>query len=335
MPLLATSLFGKNSFAAKKIVKPKRLSRGDTVGLIAPAGYVDEEEYKRAVHNLESLGFKVKAGKNVRNRKGFLAGTDKERLEDLHWAFRDTEIKAVWCVRGGYGVTRILPAIDYDLIKKNPKIFIGYSDITALHLAISQNTGLVTFHGPVASSEYSDYTKNHVLNVLLYPSFPYKIEISDYNRTNESALYRTVTITKGKARGQLIGGNLSLIGAITGTEFALKNTNGKILFIEDVNEPPYKVDRLLTQLGQTIEMRQLAAVALGIFEDNNSRRRPPETPSTSVIDVVRDRLGNLGIPVVYGLSFGHVRDQFTLPVGIEAELDAEKATMTFLESCVI
>jgi muramoyltetrapeptide carboxypeptidase len=335
LPFLANSVFGKSARRAKKIIKPKRLRRGDTVGLIAPAGYVDDEEYQRAVLNLENLGFKVKPGKNVRRRKGYLAGTDKERLEDLHWAFGDAETKAVWCVRGGYGVTRILPAIDYELVRKNPKIFIGYSDITALHLAISQTTGLVTFHGPVASSEYSDYTKNHALNVLMNPSAPYKIEISDYNKANESSLYKTQIITKGKARGELTGGNLSLLAALAGTAFALKNTKGKILFIEDVNEPPYKVDRMLTQLHQTIEMRALAGVAFGIFEDNNSRRRSLENSSTSLLEVLRDRLGDLKIPVVYGLSFGHIRDQFTLPLGIEAELDAENATLTFLESGVI
>ncbi len=342
LPILAATTFGKNSVAGKKIIKPKRLKIGDTVGLIAPAGYVDEAEFQKAVQNIKDLGFNPKVGKNTQKRYGFLAGTDKERLEDLHWAFNDAELKAIWCIRGGYGVTRILPNIDFNLIKKNPKIIIGYSDITALLLAIHQNTGLVTFHGPGGSSTYSDYAKNHVLNVLTNPSAPYKIEVSPDNKAKESELYKTEIITKGKCRGQLIGGNLSLLGAMAGTPFALKDTKGKLLFIEDVNEPPYKVDRMLTQLSQTIDMRQLAGIALGVFEDSSTRRRPtaetptpPPIPQTTLIEVLKDRLGNLGIPVIYGLSFGHIRDQFTLPIGIEAELDTENATMTFLESGVV
>jgi muramoyltetrapeptide carboxypeptidase len=249
----------------------------------------------------------------------------------LHQAFGDREIKAVWCVRGGYGATRFLPDLDFKLIEKNPKIFIGYSDITALHLAIHQNTGLVTFHGPVAASTFSDYTKNHMAGVLINPSAPYKIELSPVNIAKESNLFKTETITRGKCRGKLIGGNLSLLAAMAGTDFALRDTKGKILFIEDIGEQPYRIDRMLTQLKQTIDLRQLAGIALGVFEDCN----PKDMTSQSLIEVFRDRLGNLGIPVIYGLSFGHIRDQFTLPFGIEAEMDTETATMTFLESAVI
>lgn len=343
--LAGTSLGKTNSFENKKIIKPKRLMQGDTVGVIAPASAAEEDEFTKAVQNLEGMGFKVKIGKNARNQNGYLAGTDRERLEDLHWAFGDAEIKAVWCLRGGYGTSRFLPEINYELIKKNPKILIGYSDITALHLAIHQNTGLVTFHGPVASSTYSDYAKTHCLNVLMNPTAPYKVEISADNKAKESEVYKTEVVTKGKTRGRLIGGNLSLIAALTGTPFALKETKGKILFIEDVNEAPYRVDRMLTQLRQSVDLRSLAGIACGIFTDNSSRRQNPETQptpptapqprQTTMIDVIKDRLGNLGIPVIYGLSFGHIRDQFTLPIGIEAELDTENATMTFWETGVV
>jgi muramoyltetrapeptide carboxypeptidase len=339
LPLLSQTMLSKESSEPKPI-KPKRLNQGETVGLIAPAGYADDTEFERAVQNLEGLGFKVKTGKNVRKRYLYLGGTDQERIEDLHWAFGDPEVKAVWCLRGGYGITRLLPELNFSLIKKNPKIVIGYSDITALLMAIHQNTGLVTFHGPGGSSTYSDYTKNHVLNVLTNPTANYKIELSANNQANENPAYKTQTITKGKGRGRLIGGNLTLLSVMNGTKFQLKDTRGKILFIEDVNEPPYKVDRMLTQLRQTIDMRQLAGIACGIFTENN-RRPTSETPQisepleTTTIDVLKDRLGNLGIPVIYGLSFGHIREQFTLPVGIEAELDTESATMTFLETGVV
>ena len=341
VPLLATSLFGKKLSSDRKIVKPKRLNKGDTVGLIAPAGYVNDDEFNEAVQNIENLGFKVKPGNNTRKRYNYLAGTDQERTADIHAAFSDREVKAVWCIRGGYGITRLLPVLDFGLIRRNPKIVIGYSDITALLLAIHQNTGLVTFHGPGGSSNYNDYTKYHCLNVLMNLSAPYKIEPSDANRASENPAYKTQVVTGGKARGKLIGGNLTMISVMNGTRFQLKDIEDKILFIEDVNEPPYKVDRMLTQLRQTVDMRHLSGIACGVFTENNARRRAatdnpqvPEFPETTTMDVLKDRLGDLGVPVIYGLSFGHIREQFTLPLGIEAEFDTETATITFLETAV-
>ncbi len=327
LPLTAQFVSAKD----KKNIKPKRLVNGDAVAVIAPASGIEPEEFDKALQNLSAFGFKPKAGKNARNRNGFLAGTDQERLEDLHQAFADKDVKAVWCVRGGYGASRLLPDLDFNLIAKNPKILIGYSDITALHTAIHQRTGLVTFHGPTGAATFSDYTKNHVLNTLTNPSAPYKVELSPDNIANESNLFKTEIITSGKCRGRLIGGNLSLLSALAGTPFGLREMKGKILFIEDVGEQPYRIDRMLTQLRQTINLRQLAGIALGIFQDCN----PKGEGSQSLIDVCKDRLGDLKIPVIYGLSFGHIRDQFTLPVGIEAELDTEKATMTFLETGVV
>ena len=279
---------------------------------------------------MADLGLKVKSGKFAKSVNGFIAGTDKERLEDLHWAFEDKEIRAVWCLRGGYGATRYLPDIDYNLVRKNPKILIGYSDITALHTAIHQNTGLVTFHGSVATSTFSDYAKNHVVNTLMNPSAPYKVELSPVNVAKEAPEFKTRVIVKGKGRGKLIGGNLSLLTAMAGTPFALKNTKGKLLFIEDVGERPYRLDRMFVQLKQSVDLRELAGIALGVFTECD----PPDNISQTVFDVVQDHLSNLGIPVIYGLSFGHIRDQFTLPVGIEVELDTGNATMTFLESGV-
>ncbi len=333
LPFLTNFAFSQKKHLQKKmkIIKPKRLSKGDTVALITPASGVEIEHFENAVRNIEDLGFRVKIGKNARLKNGFLAGNDRERVEDLHWAFADKEVKAVWCVRGGYGATRILPDLDFKLIKKNPKIFIGYSDITALHTAIFQNTGLVTFHGPGALSGYSDYVKDHVLNVISNPSDNYKIEISPSNAANETSVFKTQTITPGKAVGELIGGNLSLLAAMTGTPFGLRNMKGKILFIEDVGEAPYRIDRMLTQLLQNFDMKQISAIALGIFSGCEAK----DENSQSLMEVLKDRLGNLGIPVIYGLSFGHIGDQCTLPVGIKAELDAENATITLLESAVI
>ena len=319
-------------FRNKKIIKPKRLKTGDTLGVIAPASALAEKVITRAIENLTSLGFKVKLGKNVREQKGYLAGTDEQRLEDLHWAFSDPEVDAVWCIRGGYGVTRILPKVDFKLIKKNPKIFIGYSDITALHVAIHQKTGLVTFHGPVGTSDYTEFTKPNVWNLLTNPTPQYKLVHSEENLKKDSNLFKPEVITAGKCRGQLIGGNLSLLSAMDGTPFALDNLKGKILFMEDIDERPYRVDRMLTQMLQSHDLSKLAGIALGVFEGCNPK---PDENSLSLIECFKDRLGNLGIPVIYGLSFGHISNQYTLPVGIEAEMDTETGILTLLDSAVI
>lgn len=316
----------------KKIIKPKHLKKGDTLGVIAPSSSLPEHVVERAIQNLEGLGFKVKLGKNCRNKRGYLAGTDAERLEDLHWAFCDPAVDAVWCIRGGYGATRLLPHIDYKLIKKHPKILIGYSDITALHVAIFQQTGLVTFHGPVGTSDQTDYTKQHVLDILMNPTHPYKIELSVENQAETSNLFKTEVITPGKCRGQLIGGNLSLLSAMDGTPYALRDLKGKILFMEDIDERPYRVDRMLVQMLQSHNFKELAGIALGVFEGCNPK---PDENSLSLMACFKDLLGGLGIPVFYGLSFGHISNQFTLPVGIEAELDTEGGTLTFLEAGVL
>ena len=320
------------SFKHKKIIKPKRLKLGDTLGVIAPSSALPPHVVEKAIQSLEGLGFKLKLGKNLNQQRGYLAGTDAERLEDLHWAFSDPEVDAVWCVRGGYGATRLLPNIDFKLIKKNPKIFIGYSDITALHVAIFQKTGLVTFHGPVGTSDYTDYTKGHVLNTLTQPTHPYKVELSAENQANTSNLFKTEVIRAGKCRGQLIGGNLTLLSAMAGTPFGLGDLKGKILFMEDIDERPYRIDRMLVQLLESHNLKDLAGIALGIFEGCNPK---PDENSLSLMECFKDLLGNLGIPVYYGLSFGHISNQFTLPMGIEAELDTEGGTLTLLEAGVL
>lgn len=343
IPVLSSLAFAQKKQMKNKLIKPKRLQPGDNVALISPAGIVSPENLEKAITNIKDLGFIPRPGRHVSKTFQFLAGTDDERLEDLHWAFADKGIKAVWCIRGGYGTTRILPKINYSLIKSHPKILIGYSDITALTNAVYQKTGLVTFHGPGASSNYSEYTKNNVLAILTGQKTGTKILGSVDNAANSNPSYHTFTIRPGKCRGQLIGGNLALISAMGGTPFGLRDTKGKILFLEDVNEPPYKVDRMLTQLRQMIDMRELAGIGLGIFLDSSLSRRteetventtPPEPLKNPLVDVLNDRLGDLGIPVIYGLSFGHIRDQMTLPIGIKAELDTENATVTLLEDAV-
>jgi muramoyltetrapeptide carboxypeptidase len=337
MPLMLRPLLaGEGNSVQRRIrkIKPKRLKAGDTIGVIAPASGVSEETFERGLQNLADLGFQTKVGKNARGRNGFLSGTDQERLDDLHWAFRDKEIKAVWSIRGGYGASRLLPRIDYRLIRRNPKILVGFSDITALHLAIYQKTGLVTFHGPNAASNFTDYSKNHIVNTLMNPVSGYEIKLPEppTDEEEDPELYQTNIIRKGKCRGELIGGNLSLLIALTGTPFGLNKVKGKILFIEDVNESPYRVDRMLTQLRQSINMRSLAGIAVGVFTRGKTEN---DEPSQSMLDVLNERLGDLRIPVIHGLSFGHIRENFTIPLGIKAEMNTAKSTVTFLETAVL
>lgn len=332
LSLNATKNVENQVLRRKKIIKPKRLKLGDTLGVIAPSSALPPHVYEKAIKNLEGLGFKLKIGKHCQKSNGYLAGTDAERLEDLHWAFSDPEVDVVWCLRGGYGATRLLPNIDFKLIKKHPKILIGYSDITALHLAIFQETGLITFHGPVGTSDYNDYTKGHVLNTLTNPSHPYRIELSAENQAQESNLFKTEVISAGKCRGQLIGGNLTLLAAMAGTPFGMKDLKGKILFMEDIDERPYRIDRMLVQLLQSHNVKDCAGIALGVFEGCNPKK---DENSLSLMECFKGLLGNLGIPVFYGLSFGHISNQFTLPVGIEAELDTVGGTLTLLEAGVL
>ena len=314
-----------------RLIKPARLRAGATVALIAPAGPFTVEKMANARRNFENLGFKIREGSNLYARNGYLAGTDEQRLSDLHWAFSDPAIDAVWCIRGGYGCTRLLPKVDFERIRKNPKPFIGYSDVTALHLAIRQKTGLVTFHGPVAASDFPDDTLRHFRSTLMEPLLDYEIRIPGATEQLTGEEFRPFPIAPGKARGTLTGGNLSLLSAMAGTPFS-PSFKKKIVFIEDVGEQPYRIDRMLTQLLQATDLQEAAAIVLGVFFDCKPK---PDAPSLSLEETLRDRLGGLNIPVIYGIPFGHVPNQATFPYGVEAELNVEKGTLTLLEIGVV
>ncbi|MEO0341087.1 MAG: LD-carboxypeptidase, partial [Bacteroidota bacterium] len=314
-----------------KLIKPRRLKTGDTIGLITPGSFIPDKALEKAIGNVKKLGFKVKQGKHLRALRGYNAGTDAQRLEDLHTMFEDETVDAIWCARGGYGCTRILPMIDYDLISKKPKALIGYSDITALHNALLQKCNLVSFHAPVASSTMTDYASQQFKSVLMEPQANYTINLSQKNKAIKDELYQPKTIVGGKIQGQLIGGNLSLLAAMAGTEFEIDAAN-KIVFMEDIEEKPYRIDRMLTQLRQSSNLSQAAGFALGIFADCVPE---PEDRSLSLIEAVEDRLKDLNKPTAYGLSWGHISNQATLPVGVNVELDADRFTLTLLESGVV
>lgn len=314
----------------KKCLKPKSLAPGDTIGLITPSSSITEKKLEKAIANMKMLGLKVKLGKHIKAINGYLAGTDEQRLEDLHNMFADDEVDGIWCIRGGYGLGRILPEINYKLIKKNPKVLIGYSDTTALLLAVYQKTGLICFHGPLASSEFSDYAVKHLKNVLINPQMSYTISHAKDSDDSEDTAYHSKVIRPGKAKGKLVGGNLTLVAAAVGTDFQPKFKN-KLVFIEDIGEKPYRLDRMFTQVLQGTDLHKAAGIILGVFEDCQAKE---SDRSLSLMEMLEDRLGHLDMPIIYGLSFGHIKNQMTLPLGIEAEIDTARRTVRLLEKGV-
>jgi muramoyltetrapeptide carboxypeptidase len=317
----------------RRLIKPRRLAPGDVVGLLAPAGHTDEEGVARAIANVETLGMRVKLSRNLRAIHGNFAGSVQQRLDDLHAMFADPEVKALWAVRGGSGCIGLLPGIDYKLIRKHPKILLGYSDITALHLAIHRHTGLVMYHGPVASSTLSAYSERHLRAVLMAPEQRYTIAMAEENRDRARAMpqFMARTVRAGSSTGRLIGGNLCLVSALVGTPYAA-NFHNSILFLEEINEVPYRIDRMMAQLQMSQGFEHAAALMLGVFENCEAK---DSDPSLTLAETLDEHLSRLSRPAVTGYSFGHIRDQFTLPIGLMARLDTEQQTLTLLEPAVL
>jgi muramoyltetrapeptide carboxypeptidase len=316
----------------KEIIKPPRLKKGDTLALVTPGSYISYEEKQESINNLKKLGFEVKYSDRLMEKNGFFSATDKERAADLNDMFERDDIKGIVCARGGYGCARILPYIDYTLVSKNAKVLIGYSDVTALLYGIYKNTDLVTFHGPVGISTYNDFSKKYFEQVLINPVE--KVELKSSTSGNNYNIYGLTTIATGNAKGELVGGNLSIIVSLIGTDYDI-DTKGKIIFLEEFLEEPYRVDRMLTQMLQAGKFNHAAGIALGVFKMCESNKENPSfSNSFSLMEVLKDRLSDLNIPVVYGISFGHVEDKFTIPFGIKAELDADNYKLKLLETAV-
>ena len=293
----------------------------------------------------------MKLGDNISAVRGGYAGSVAQRISDLHSMFLDRDVKAIWAARGGSGCSALLPSVRYDLIRRNPKIFVGYSDITALHLAIYRHAVLVTFHGPVAPSSPTDYAVTQMQAVLMNPRPQTEIHMSVENErrallpppaqtpiSSAPSEFKLRTFRHGIAEGKLIGGNLSVLSALIGTPYAAEIEN-HLVFLEDVREPPYRIDRMLTQLQQSVGKRgasdglkHAAGIMLGVF----SRSRVPSGDASLTLDeVLDDHFGTLPIPAVYGYSFGHIPHQFTIPIGIKARLDTTSQTLTLLEAAVL
>jgi len=298
------------------LIKPPRLRPEDLIGIISPAGPVDESELQPDLELLESSGFRIHVAPHVYDRHDYLAGDDEARLSDLHAMFKDRKIKAIFCARGGYGTLRLLDKIDYDLIREHPKIIVGYSDITALLMAINKKTGLVTFHGPMVrgfSSLHSSSRKG--LFKLISSDQPVSFNPIAGN-----------SLISGRAKGPLMGGNLSLICYVVGTSF-LPSLAGCILFIEDKGEPLYRIDRMLTHLSLAGQLKGIAGLIGGEFIECGD-------PS-AVDDLLNTAASDLRIPLITGFSVGHGMTNLALPLGIPARLDADSMTLSTLESCVI
>jgi muramoyltetrapeptide carboxypeptidase len=314
------------------LLRPHRLAPGQTIGMVAPsAAPNDPERIRFAIDTVESLGFKVKPAAHLFDREGYLAGSDAARADDLNAMFADDGVDAIWCVRGGYGASRILPALDYALIRRKPKALIGYSDITALHMAIHRHAGLVTFHGPVAFRAFTPYSLGELKRVLWAPQAPVRLGGPPPFPRAEGWLdgeNRVTTLVPGRARGRLLGGNLCLMAHLCGTPY-FPDLRGAILFLEDVEEAYYRIDRMLTQLWLSGALAGVAGVAFGKFTNCNPsqfflQNRPLE-------DILAERCRALGVPAISGIMVGHIEDQTTLPVGCLAELDADAGTLTLLE----
>ena len=315
------------------LVKPRALKPGDTVGLIAPASYTfDLWSLDDAAARVEALGLKPKFGKHVRGRRGFLSGTDDERLEDLHGMFSDPGVSAVFALQGGYGTPRLLDRIDYGLIRRNPRILLGYSDITGLHLAIGRKSGVVTFHGPNMVGSLPPRTVE-LLKKALFVAEPIG-ELTNPDETDPlNAEFPLRTVTPGVARGRIVGGNLTLVTATMGTPYEIE-TKGRIVFLEDTGEAPYRVDRMLVQLRLAGKLQEAAGIVFGTCTDCGPGKSSFEL-SLSLSEVLMEQLGTLRVPVLAGLVFGHTKEKSVLPMGVEAELDATARRVRVLESATL
>jgi muramoyltetrapeptide carboxypeptidase len=310
-------------------VKPKKLNSGDTIGIISPASSPDDlSRIQKGVNYLEKLGYRVEVGKNVGKNHGYLAGNDDERLEDLHEMFKNKGVKAIFCVRGGYGAGRLLPRINFNLIKKNPKIFVGYSDITALQMAFYTKTSLVTFAGPMLAvdfwkDEVEEFTEENFWNILTS-----KKKIGKIHNPNDEKLY---VLNKGRGEGKLLGGNLAVLVSTMGSQY-FPNLKDSVLLLEDIGEQPYRVDRLLNQLALAKTFKQIKAVILGRFvdcyEDDSTKK------TLTLNEVISDYLEGLKIPVIYNLKHGHISENLTIPFGIKCNVNASRGFIEFTESAV-
>lgn len=332
--LLPNSLYPQECIPSieKERLFPKALKKGDTIGLIAPGYTFPERVLEETKNTLVAMGYKPYYTDRINKRHGYFSNTDSERALDLNHMFANKKVDAILCLRGGYGCTRIMHLLDYDVIRNNPKALIGFSDVTALLNGIFKITGLVSFHGPVGSTLDNDYSKEAFEKILCVSedlkSIHNTILAPKYLNNPE---YERYTITEGVAEGKIFGGSLTLISALIGTPHELDFTDA-IVCIEDVEEAPYRIDRMLTQLIEGDTLKKAAGIVFGVCAGCNESTNPN---SFTLKEVIMDRIKPLGIPAVYGMSFGHVKQNFTFPIGVKASFNTDDMIIHLKEKTVV
>lgn len=331
--LLHQTTWGNQPFSdPKPKIKPKKLKLGDTIGLVAPGFAIEQEALYLALDTLQKMGFKTYHTDRIKGNYGYFSDTDEERAKDVNEMFANPDIDAILCARGGYGCTRILDLLDYDSITNNPKALIGFSDITALINTIYKKTGLIGFHGPVGKTLDDEYSQVYFKKVLMEPQqiLPIKNAILKDPKQYRNSEYYRYTITPGVGQGELVGGSLTLVAAMIGTPYEIDFTD-KLVLLEDVEEAPYRIDRMLTQLADVESFTKAKGIIFGVCKGCDRKRT---TENFTLREVIMDRVSPLGIPAAYGMSFGHIPQNSTLPIGIEAYFNAYKKQLRLMEPAV-
>lgn len=312
-----------------RIIKPKKLKPGDVIGIISPASSPDDlSKINSGIEYLEKLGYRVEVGKHVGMQEGYLAGNDQQRLTDIHSMFSNKMINAIFSIRGGYGSGRLLDKIDYKLIRNNPKIFVGYSDICALQMAFYSKCGLVTFAGPMVAVDFHDEVSPFTEEVF-WRTITSNKKIGRLANPRNEKFY---VLHKGRALGRIIGGNLSILTSLIGTEYFPK-IKDSILLLEDINEAPYRIDRMFNQLRLNKVFKQIRGVILGHFV--NCVEPDPEKKSFTLNEVIIEYFQNLKLPVIYNVKHGHIKDNLTIPFGIKCVLNTSKGFIEITENAVV
>lgn len=326
--LQQTGLVAQHADAPRR---PARLRPGDTVGVVDPASATwDPVDVDIVVESLAALGLRARLGAHLFDRRGYLAGRDEDRAADVMAMFTDPAVKAVHALRGGWGCARLLPHLDFDVIAHHPKILLGYSDLTALLLPVHAKAGFVTFHGMNGASEWNRFNVDWFRRVLMEGEAVTMRNPQDAGDMLVPVENRIRTITPGRARGRLLGGNLTVLSSLVGTGM-LPDFRDAILFLEDVQEAPYRIDRMLTQLALAGILRHVRAVIWG----RCTRCTPGEGfGSLTIGDLLRDHIAPLGVPAWEGAQIGHISRQFIMPLGVEAEVDAGTGTIRLLTPAV-
>lgn len=312
-----------------RILKPKKLQKGEVIGVISPASSPqDLSLVEKGVNYLESLGYRVEVGKSVGKIEGYLAGSDDERAADIHEMFKNKHVKAIFSLRGGYGSARLVDKLDYDLIRKNNKIFVGFSDITVLQLAFFYKAGIISFAGPMVATNFAGEF-NSFSEEFFWDLITKNRKIGKLKNPEKEKFF---VLNKGRGEGKLLGGNLSSIISLFGSKY-LPTFRNSILFLEEVNEPPYKIDRMFNQLRLARILSQVKGVILGRFVNCYETDKTKNTLSLN--EVIVNYFKNLKIPVIYNVKHGHISELITLPVGLNTKVNATRGFIEITETGVL